>query len=161
MGLLAGLAIQTGRLEKANPLPVGAYWLDVFAPELPVWNAWVKGAGAAVHIVSTEVYEADEANGYPARTWIRFDALSPVAWNRDADPSKPKLAIDIGWPNTDKVPPKTSDDTVDKPKTPGPLEGPFGGLGDDKPDEWSWVKWVIGGGVVVAGIYSIAKLVRG
>lgn len=31
----------------------------------------------------------------------------------------------------------------------------------DKPSEWGWVKWVLGGAVVVGGIYSVAKLVRG
>lgn len=30
-----------------------------------------------------------------------------------------------------------------------------------KPSQWGWVKYAVGGAVVVAGIYSVAKLVRG
>jgi hypothetical protein len=150
MGLLAGHAVQTGRLERANPLPPGQYWIDIFAPKQAAWDAWLAKAGASVHVAVTEQYEGDEEAGYPSRTWYQFDVLSPVQWGNP-------LAVELGWPNIDKVTPKSSDDTVTKPSLDA-----FGNVDEPgEPSEWGWVKWAVGGTIVVAGLYSVARLVRG
>lgn len=157
MGLLAK-TIVTGKLEKANPLPPGSYWLDVFdtGGHIETWHQWVNAAGSAVKVVTTEVYEADESEGYPARTWVQFDVSAPVPWNRGANAQSPSLAIDLGWPNVEKVTPKTSDDTVEKPKAGSPLDI----LKESGGPDLGWVKWAVGGAVILGGLYTISRFVK-
>ena len=102
-------SFSTGALERRNPLPAGKYWIDIFEPKRAVWQNWVNKAGASIHILSTESFEA--IGGYPARDWLLFETSQPLMWD---------IAVDIGWPTIAGPQVHTSDDTVDKPK-PEPL----------------------------------------
>ena len=149
MGLLArSQNVRTGKLERTSPVPLGRYWIDVFEPKRPVWEAWVAKAGASVHILSTEYYEGDADEGYPSRNWLLFEVLTPVEWG---------VAKDLGWPTIASQDVKTSNDTVDKPHV-APFGLPGGnGNGDS---DYGWVKWAVGGVIDVGGIFAIASIAK-
>lgn len=121
-GALTRRFSHAGRLEKANPLPVGRYWIDVFDAKKSVWDAWLATANIAtdpttytgpsdrVQVKKIEYYESFEDNGqtYPGRYWILFKVVEPTPWGV-------LMAEQLGWPNTAPGSIQTSDDTVQKP----------------------------------------------
>lgn len=153
MGLLAEQRYSTGRLVRTEPLPIGRYWIDIFHEPIAnksIFDTWLingKAAGAVI-IERTESRGADD--GGPARDWYIFQIVKPWGWG---------IAEWVGWPNDAPANIQTSDDTVQKPPPePGPFDvgGLFGSGG-----QLSWVPYVAGGAVLVAGIWGVARILRG
>lgn len=140
MGLLASQnAYSTGKLEKADPLPKGRYWIDVFEYKQTYWDKWVISAGLGVNVLNTESFEGDADYGGQTRNWYLFEIIFPVVWG---------IAPHLGWPTVAGKDILSSDDTVQKP------------LPEDVPGKYGWVKWAVGGTILVAGVFAVAKLVR-
>jgi hypothetical protein len=74
-----------GALERANPLPPGRYWVDVFETDSPNFSTWLAANKGAVSIVSTEHFDANA--GGPARDWVLFQVSTPVAWQGPGFPT--------------------------------------------------------------------------
>ncbi len=96
----------TGAIERANPLPVGTYWVDVFRKDWPAWGAWVS-ANTIPKWVTMIVVENHLSVLSPdeSRIWVLFKVNVPgvVMWQ---GPGLPTIATaDV----------RTSDDTVQKP----------------------------------------------
>lgn len=118
----AAHGMRTAKLEKANSLPPGRYWIDVFDEKKSVWDAWLATANIAsdptsfgspsdrVQVEKTEYYEPfeDDGKSYPGRYWILFRVYQSTPWGT-------LMAEQIGWPNTAPASIQTSDDTVQKP----------------------------------------------
>jgi hypothetical protein len=116
---------------------------------IDVYNDWGSRNFTAVKTLKTERY-AETGSGdtwQPPRNWVLFEVVHPVTWD---------VGAQIGVPTPAEGNITTSDDTVQKPP---PEPGLFDSGGALELPEW--VPWVVGGTVVVVGIYSLAKLVRG
>lgn len=98
-------------LQRANPVPPGVYWVDVFDPNRDAFASWVKAHADAVKLRVTEHYGpgasplkallkeawvvtpanplgllvAGAARLIPdsgvSRDWALFEVLKPVAWD--------------------------------------------------------------------------------
>jgi hypothetical protein len=74
----------TGAVERANPLPAGRYWVDVFAPDAEAFGAWLSANRATVRIRTTEHYDST-----PPRDWYLFEVTAPTSWQ---GPGLPTIA---------------------------------------------------------------------
>lgn len=102
--------VLVGAMERANPLPIGRYWVDVFEKDWAAFHGWLAAQRSGVKVSSTESFEAIDGN--PAREWYLFDVVSPVRWEGPGFPTVATKAI------------KSSADTADRPPPPkNPLEG--------------------------------------
>lgn len=97
----------TGAVQRANPLPAGRYWVDVFAPDSDAFNGWLSTNRLTVTVRQTEHYDSA-----PARDWYLFEVKAPTPW---AGPGLPTIA---------DASVTSSSDTVQKPD-------PVPGLADD------------------------------
>jgi hypothetical protein len=112
-------------IERKSPLPKGRYWQDIFEKQASDWNAWLAPnlQSGAVQIVKVERFKSnplqdgswlpeplqpDNAGTIPARMWVLFDVVTPVAWP----------AVQLGFPTIADKGVTTSDDTAQNP--PGP-----------------------------------------
>jgi len=129
-----GNRMQTGKLEKTSPLPVGRYWIDIFEKGRATWQQWVKDVGPDIHILATETFPADIDYPGSGRDWILFEVLYPPSWGNE-------LAKTIGWPT---IASKNIEHSSNTSQTPEP-EGLFGGI------KSPGIKLAIGG-VAIAGI---------
>jgi len=109
-----------GKLERANPLPLGVYYVDVFEFKFDRFREWLElnQENESVAVISSAMH-TDES---PDRQWVLFEVKKPTMF-----PQK-----DLGFPT---VAPKgkatTEDDTVQKPGADDfklPVEDFFGGL---------------------------------
>jgi len=98
-----------GDVERANPLPIGKYWVDVFDKDAPSFQGWLDSNKNAIHVDATQTFpavthwfEPDE----PGRTWYLFSVKNPVQWE---GPGLPTIA-------TKEV--QVSGDTVQRPAAP-------------------------------------------
>lgn len=162
MGAIAQ-KVRTGLLEKADPLPPGRYWLDVYNTD--VWAQWVNSHAkpivepelgvslpATVIIVKTAHFPADEANGYPAGDWVLFDVVAPTPWG---------VAKDLGWPDIATPDIHGPEDTVQRPPPQTPGNFWFGSAAEGNPGLIpKWVPWAIGGVIVLVAGVTIVRLVR-
>lgn len=125
-----------GAVERANPLPPGRYWVDVFELDSPNFSTWLATNKATVRIVSTEHHDAD--SGGPARDWVLFEVSAATPWN---GPGLPTIAD----PSV-----TSSSDTVQRPD-PSPdvsttLEQGIERLGASST---GWIAAALAGGVLV------------
>lgn len=94
-------------IERANPLPIGRYWVDVFEPDRAAFLNWIDANAGKLNILVKQYYMQNA--GGPARNWFLFDVLQPVDWE---GPGFPTIA-------TEEV--HTSEDTAQKPPPPPSL----------------------------------------
>lgn len=151
-------AVNVGAV-KANPLPPGRYWIDIFPDGVAAWVGWSGGNLATVQVEKTELYSGKnklfEVLGWvypwvptpqvveqPDRAWVIFNVSAPTPWT---------IAESVGYPNNaPKGVVNTSDDTVTKPD-------PF-----QERDDWlEVIKWTGIGLVGVGALWGVAKLIRG
>lgn len=118
-------------LQRTNPLPLGAYWIDLFRPttsrpdqkdQLPRFEKWIQDNGGAVRVISSQTFDEDLLGG-PIRAFVIFSVRQspPVPW-----PFR-----ELGFPNISDRSVQSSDDTVQKPppeQPPGFFEGFLGGM---------------------------------
>ena len=129
-----------GAMERANPLPVGKYWVDVFTPQEAAFQDWLRRNKANVIVTTTESY--DPIDGSPGRAWRLFEVNSPVMWEGPGFPT-------IAGPGVN-----SSTDTADRP---APEKDPFDKLdfdklGDEIAKTGKTIMWVgVGLAVVVVG----------
>jgi hypothetical protein len=128
-------SLGVGAMERANPLPAGRYWVDVFTLQEAAFQDWLKRNKANVMVTTTESY--DPIDGNPGRVWRLFEVRTPVTWE---GPGFPTIA-------TPEI--KTSEDTVQRPP---PTKDPLDKLSDYGTDVAKTAKavlWVVGGVVVI------------
>lgn len=135
-----------GAVQRANPLPPGKYWVDVFTPQEAAFQDWLQRNKANVIVTTTETYEP--AGDYPGRVWRLFEVNSPVTWEGPGFPT-------IAGPGV-----KSSTDTADRPAPePDPLDKLKGGSDDLVKSVANAAKIVlIVGAVVVGGVLIIHYL---
>lgn len=152
MGLIAErVLIRTGALNqpvKTEPLPAGVYWIDVIHDtNIATFRDWLTlNEGKAVLLREEEYNASADWNVFetdPHRFWFLFEVLVPTRWDQQ---------VSLGWPNEGHRN-MVSGDTIQKPDPPPTVF--------DDEFEWpSWLKWTVGGVVVVAGGALIISLVR-
>ena len=132
-------------MMRQNPLPIGDYWVDVFAKDWTKFRAWLAAHKDTVQVKTTESTWANnsdppvDAQGDPARDWYLFHVSGPTKWE---GPGFPTIATsDI----------KSSADTVQRPEPEkDPLDklndslGALGGVGGTVAK--------VGMGVLIAGV---------
>ncbi len=122
------LQLQVGALQRANPLPPGRYWQDIFAKQANAWNAWLAQAlkSGAVTIEKVEHFNRDplhdgswlpngptgELEVIGDRTWVLFNVVRPVDWP----------ATKLGFPTIADATVQQSSDTVLNPPGPTPAD---------------------------------------
>lgn len=127
-------------LERRNPLPIGTYWVDVFADDIDAFRAWIVKNKDLVRVIRTESHAESEWHSfgsYPARDWYLFDVIEPVKWEGP------------GYPDIAKSRKLTSDDTV---KRPPPTKGPIEQLEEAAGAAKTGGAIVIGGAIVLGGL---------
>jgi hypothetical protein len=93
-------------LERRNPLPVGRYWLDVWAKDAQAWADFVRANAAALKTERTEHFE--ENAGGPARDFVIFKTSAPVPWNaKFGFPTIAPSSVQGSGDTVDKLPPET------------------------------------------------------
>jgi hypothetical protein len=145
--------LDTGVIERRNPLPPGRYWVDVFPPHLDTFAAWLKthgptsgGGDGSVTVEETETFEGASDGSMPPRDFYIFDVSAPVNWE---GPGLPTVAT----PNI-----KASDDTVQKPApVPNVLDQIPGSLAPGS--SWWTVSWPLI--LVAAAVAGLAYLILG
>ena len=167
MGLLAGhrTGQETGALYRVTRTVVTGQWADYHCIK-----DWLKQPGLAL---VDEVPEPGLGGGVNNRVYLLWRQTAPVPLPKACELTLVTSAGKNGWEsedaargvidnsvaasaNVDATVVKANDASVDPSNwVKDALDG------DDKPSEWGWVKWVLGGAVVVGGIYSVAKLLRG
>jgi hypothetical protein len=142
--------IETGLLQRTDPIPPGRYWIDVFAPKQAIFDAWLKSAGAMVEVRKTESFEPQDS--YPSRNWYLFLVNKPVAWGYLENGTYVDLASNLGWPTVADRNVQSSDDTVQKPKVKEGLPGIWESLGFDESTSATTKVLIVAGIVVIVGI---------
>lgn len=146
--------LDTGKLQRQNPLPPGKYWQDIFEKQSEAWNNWVVEAqkSGSVEILKVERFKADplhdgswlpevlqpdNAGTISARMWVLFKVIKPVDWP----------ATKLGFPTfaDDAV---TSSDTATNPPGPSPVEE-IGQAVQSAVDSIKPVLWIAGIGLLV------------
>lgn len=136
-------------MERANPLPPGKYWVDVFPPNMDAFSAWTVKNAATVHVDASESFSGSTDNDPPPRDWWLFTVSAPTTWEGPGFPT-------IATPDI-----HSSSDTVQRPPpTPNPLDQ------INPPNAGDLVKQVadaakivlIVGAVVVGGVLVIRYL---
>lgn len=159
MGVIAERTLaRTGALNdavKVDPLPAGVYWADVIDrtsddANIATFQDWLTLHADTVRVIRENEYNKSSTlpvyNPWaePHRFWYLFEVMSPTSWDGQF--------LNIGYPNEghkDMV----EGDTIQRPD---PEPTIF-----DKEFEWpSWLKWTVGGVVVVAGGALVLSLVR-
>jgi len=122
-------------VQRKNPVPPGKYWVDMFDTIGPGggilgFDAWLRRNDDKVKLLKREEHGAtfawDPFSGEPAtgsrrRVWYLFQVQQPVAWTKGwGFPTIVSTGDNPSPPN--KPEPQTSDDTVQKPTIPGPME---------------------------------------
>jgi hypothetical protein len=73
-------------MMRQNPLPIGDYWVDVFAKDWTTFHAWLAKHQATVQIrklETTRIKNSDppvDAQGAPAREGYLFHVSGPTKW---------------------------------------------------------------------------------
>lgn len=136
------ISLGVGAIERANPLPVGKYWVDVFDPQEAAFQAWLRKNKASVVVRSTETFEP--SGDYPGRAWRLFEVSSPVTWEGPGFPT-------IAGPSV-----KTSADTADRPPPEPDVIDKIEGWGKDASTATKTAFVVTGVAVVVVAGVLIA-----
>lgn len=133
------ISLGVGAIERTNPLPVGKYWVDVFAPQEATFQSWLQKNKANIIVTSTESFDA--VGDYPSRNWRLFEVNAPVMWEGPGFPT-------IAGPNV-----KSSSDTSDRPAPEPDAIDKLKGLGGDAASSVK-TAMIVGGVVlvVVAGV---------
>ena len=93
-------------LERANPLPEGIYWVDVFSKDFESFRAWLSYHDDKVRVISTQSFPMSGMMGTPARDWYLFKVLEPVTWEGP------------GYPDIAESEELTSEETGERPAPP-------------------------------------------
>jgi hypothetical protein len=96
---------ETMAQERRNPLPIGQYWVDVFAKDEEAFNAWLFRHKDAVSVLRSESHPETD----PPWNWMLFDVTSPVRWDGP------------GFPTISKGETGSSD-TAQRPEAPLPID---------------------------------------
>ncbi len=128
-------------IERANPLPPGRYWVDVFSQDSGTFRAWL-----ANNLITVENQkEFLPVGDYPGRTWYLFSVDAPVPW---FGPGFPTIAD-----NQTHVP----EDTADRPPPPPPISEQL----EDAVSAAAGIPTMIAAGAAVAilalGLYTLSK----
>ena len=133
-------------IQRANPLPVGAYWIDVFEPKAAALTKWLAASKGKIAVRTTQHFEADA--GGPARDFIAFEVKTPV----------PFPSAELGYPTIASKPDITSEETVQRPPPePGIIEG-LNPLGSASSALTSGLFWA--GALTLAGVGLYAFVSR-
>lgn len=126
-------------------MPVGLYWIDAIGPNRASFKAWRDANAAKVKVRASESFPDSE----PPRDWIKFEVLSPVAWNPRG----------IGYPTI--IPPGAKiDSSADTVQRPDPVKDPLDQLGDSLGSAGTLtsrlvtVVALLGGALVLTNIWS-------
>jgi hypothetical protein len=92
-----------GALQRANPLPPGRYWVDVFETDSPAFSSWLAVNRATVNVVSTEHF--DQNAGGPARDWVLFQITGPTPWNGPGFPTIADPSVTSSSDTAERPPP--------------------------------------------------------
>lgn len=132
--------VGVGAIERANPLPAGRYWVDVFTPQEAAFQAWLQKNKSNVAVTTTESF--DPIDSYPGRVWRLFEVNAPVSWEGPGFPT-------IAGANV-----QTSGDTVQRPDPQKDPLDRFTDYGTEVGKTAKAVLWVVGGVValVVGGV---------
>lgn len=95
-------AVRVGKLQRANPIPAGMYWIDVVGEDAQVaFSAWIFENASRVEILVSQHFRAlnwpdclPSSGGIasdcsPSRDWVKFRVSEPAPWD----------AKKIGFPN--------------------------------------------------------------
>lgn len=103
--------IAIGAVERANPLPVGVYWVDVFEDDWEAFSDWLKRNRDGLFVVRVQQFERIAQSGgltteaWPARRWYLFKVTQgdSVMWE---GPGFPTIARDeqIRSEDTQEIP---------------------------------------------------------
>lgn len=106
-------------IERERPLPVGRYWIDVFASRRVAWEAWRNFAVPTYAVVEhTESFPSTGDN--ESREFVIFRVLTPVVW----PDSEMRIGVNVA-PNTIR----SSSDTVQRPESePAAIDSFLAGL---------------------------------
>lgn len=98
------LAVQgLGVLQRANPLPAGRYWIDVFGDNRDKLARWFSTNRDTVDAQETESFDA--TSDFPARDFYIFKVTAPTPWD----------AVTFGFPTVAPATVTSSADTVQRP----------------------------------------------
>lgn len=117
---VGGSCARSGAVERANPLPAGRYWVDVFQPDADAFGAWLSSNKATVRVVSTQHFDRNDAG--PPRDWYLFEVTAPTPWQGPGLPTRADASI------------TSSADTVQRPD---PLPDPLSQAADTASDLFS------------------------
>jgi hypothetical protein len=94
---------ETGAVERRNPLPIGRYWVDVFAKDSDAFTQWTKRNTDRLKIRGTEHFANDDAA--LVRDWMLFEVLSPVPWEGPGFPTVADASVTSSSDTSDRPPP--------------------------------------------------------
>lgn len=95
-------------LQRANPLPIGRYWIDIYGAEKTLqFRSWIARNSASL-TVEKEEHHLPKGD-FDEHTWYRFAVTAPVAWE---GPGLPDI-IPEG-----ETGPQTVSETADAPHVP-------------------------------------------
>lgn len=100
-----------GAVQRANPLPAGRYWVDVFETDSPDFSSWLGANRSTVSIVSTEHFDANA--GGPARDWVLFQVSAPTPWNGPGFPTIADASVTSSSDTAQRPPPAPDITTLD------------------------------------------------
>lgn len=100
-----------GAVQRANPLPPGRYWVDVFENDSPDFSSWLAANRSTVSIVSTQHFDANA--GGPARDWVLFTTSAPTPWNGPGFPTIADASVTSSSDTAVRPPPAPDITTLD------------------------------------------------
>lgn len=131
-------------LEKADPLPVGRYWIDLFGPPVgkvaldgrAFFETWREKFSDRVRVRVSESFDSD-----PPRDFRIFEVIDPAPWGDI-------MASKLGFPTVAPPDIQTSDDTVQKPDVRDLPDTPLETVG----------KLLMLGGALVLGTIALVSI---
>jgi hypothetical protein len=130
-------------VQKANPLPNGLYWIDLFSPSSSspttkdgpaIFFGWVNANAGRVIVRRTEEFPEPDLGG-PKRTWVLFEVKGPPG----------AFPFGLGYPNI----------------TTNPDEPSFYSELPSSPDFADWLQGGADTLVVLALLYILSQWKKG
>lgn len=91
-------------MVRANPLPVGRYWIFVQAPALAIFERWLQTNGSSVALERREDSGGMKPFLTPNESFFIFRVSQPTPWPRG-----------VGFPNTADAATERAADVVQRP----------------------------------------------
>lgn len=112
------MLVITGAVQRANPLPPGRYWIDVFDDNIPIFDQWSLAFSQAglIRVEATEHFDAKPylppfQDSQPERNWILFRVIAPTPFDQ----------LRFGFPTIATPDIDDSSDTVQRPEPEQPF----------------------------------------